>query len=265
MDLQYGDVYLDTTDDEVFILIKESDDGGAYITLPIAESREKSYRVGETYLKNWCEYKGNISKPLTEFADLVRSTVMKKIFLVLLMVLMIPSLAHALTTEQEDILDMAKMYGEGVGMPETIQSIVLQESSAGAGGKIGDDGSSVGIMQMSPYTAQYVARKYQYIQELTPEQHATALFNNDYALLTGALYFKECYDKFKKYKGHWAWRYAVVCYNAGMTGAERMSKVEINTHPYLQKIRERLQFVREYREDERIQRTESKTNPVHRI
>ena len=149
---------------------------------------------------------------------------------------------QALTHQQKEILDKAQFYGQMVGAPETIQAIVLQESSAGNAGRIGDDGNSIGIMQMRPSTAAWVSSKYSWLPQYKTEfEYAQALLNDNYALLVGALYFKECSKVYHN------WRQAVVCYNTGIRGASKMKSSKINSHKYLTNIKRRLKYVRKYR------------------
>jgi len=153
-----------------------------------------------------------------------------------------PAKAVTLTKNQYTILNKAQFYGQMIGFPETIQAMVLQESSAGAGGRIGDDGNSIGVMQMKPSTAKWVTGKYTWLPQYENNyEYAQALLDDNYALLIGSLYFKECY------KASHNWRRAVVCYNSGLRGASKMSVAKINSNKYLHNVKRRLKFVQKIR------------------
>lgn len=153
-----------------------------------------------------------------------------------------PSFA-AYTQEQEHLLDAARIIGEDFsGMPETIQSLLLVESNAGAGGRVGDKGRSIGVMQVRPETAEYVTNLNKHLPQHRSYYHyAVALMNDYYSIGIGTLYFKRCMDVYKN------WRRAVVCYNQGVTGASRFTDAEINDHWYLNRVRKALKNVRAYR------------------
>jgi len=163
---------------------------------------------------------------------------------VVLLMALVPSLSFGYTVEQEYLLDMAQHIGqEEVGMPETIQSILLVETAAGAAGRVGDRGRSIGVMQVRPETADYVVMLNQHkLRKLRSYYHyAIALMNDEYSMVVGALYFKRCMDVYR------SWRRAVVCYNQGVAGAGRLSDKEINQHVYLKKVKRALKNVRKYR------------------
>lgn len=165
-----------------------------------------------------------------------------KVLMVLLVFLPAAANAFAPTRGQAAVLDMAMAAGKKVGWEETVQSIVLVESSAGADSVFGDDGRSIGLMQVQPATAAYVSLLYAWLPVFEHEfVYANALLDRRYNLMVGAAYFKRCMDVFKN------WRRAVVCYNTGIAGAKRLTDQQVNNHTYLNKVRKSLQMVREYR------------------
>jgi hypothetical protein len=145
--------------------------------------------------------------------------------------------ATAMTASQSALLSKAKYYGSLVGYPETIQAILLQETMAGALGKVGDDGRSLGVMQMQPETAMYVTSKYSWLPQLQDKAAYAAflLKSDDYAILLGALYFKECL------KVHHTWKRAVVCYNYGIAGA---TNAKLESNKYLASIIKHIKTLR---------------------
>ncbi len=154
-------------------------------------------------------------------------------------------------TEQEKTLLKAKIWGEYVGYPETIQSIILTESSANVlntkylvgDNRLGFGKRSYGIMQIKLSTAKFVIRYYglHWYRDL-PEEVLIAklLVEKDFNLQIGALYFKYLIKRFK------SWKHAVVAYNRGPGWVSR-NRHKVNNHRYLTKVRYQLvRFVRPF-------------------
>ena len=161
--------------------------------------------------------------------------------------------ATILTPSQVTLLNVAKMTGALISHPETIQAILLVESSAGIGGRIGDDGRSLGVMQMKPATAMYVTAKYKWLPKLKDEAaYAARLLTDDaYAILLGTLYFKECI------KRHVLWSKAVVCYNVGLAG-------NVNATKYLTKIRKQIEVLRNHEREASKASAKAHASPISR-
>lgn len=135
------------------------------------------------------------------------------------------------TMDIGDVLDLAGNYGAQIGYANTIQAIVLVESSANPNTPNGISGE-IGLMQIKPRTAHYVSKLNPKVLPIFSdyETYKQALRDPDYNLQVGSLYFKRCMDIFK------SWPKAVVCYNQGVAGTKRLSPDEIAKHPYLKKV-----------------------------
>lgn len=159
---------------------------------------------------------------------------------------------YSLTGEQQEVLLLAKKYGEEVGYPETVQSIAMQETLAGGyGDGVGDKMNghlkrSYGVMQVKIATAQWVMKFY---PELTEEYFAgkridtinpvlirdKLIEDNDFNIRVGAYNFA----LMVRYTD--SWREAVVAYNTGLGGVREVP--EVDQHVYYKKIVHKLNNV----------------------
>lgn len=160
------------------------------------------------------------------------------------------------TKEQQYWLDLAYVEGSKIGWPETIQAILLQESTAGVNGPVGDIGNGFGKrsycpMQVTIRAARDVLRSHPELDVYpTDEELLVALLSNDlFCMRMGALYFALMLDRTRN------WSQAVLAYNRGASGARSWE----DPVQYLPGIREHIKlrvrnyntYVRYYREGER--------------
>ncbi len=138
------------------------------------------------------------------------------------------------TPEQRKLMTMAFHIGQDVGFPETIQSLLLQETMAGAyGDRIGDTNlrigkRSYGVMQMKVATAKKVLKKYpkliakyfptrKTLKRVRDEELIIRLIQDDeFNIRLAALNF----DIHRKRSKSWA--QAVVAYNTGQGTANKI-------------------------------------------
>jgi len=154
------------------------------------------------------------------------------------------------TSEQTHLMTTAFHVGKEVGFPETIQSLLLQETRAGAyGDRIGDlnlptGKRSYGVMQIKVATARKVLNNY---KKLVPEYFPTRktykrlrdeeiivelIKNDEFNIRLAALNFALHRKRSKN------WSHAVVAYNTGQRGANAI--VEHKKHVYYGHIVKRL-------------------------
>ena len=125
------------------------------------------------------------------------------------------------TEDQKRLLEIAREEGEKIGYPETIQAILLQETTAGLTGPVGDIGNGFGKrsychMQIKVASAQDVIRKFDLPRFKTEEELIARLITDDhFCIQMGARYFKLMLDQTKN------WNIAVLAYNRGAKGAKR--------------------------------------------
>ncbi len=154
------------------------------------------------------------------------------------------------TPEQRKLMTMAFHIGQEFGFPETIQSLLLQETLAGAyGDRIGDTNlpigfRSYGVMQMKVGTARKVLRKYSALvpnyfpnrktyKRLRDEEIIIKLIQDDeFNIRLASLNFTMHRKRSK------SWAQAVVGYNTGQGAANRIT--EPKKHKYYTKILKRL-------------------------
>lgn len=147
------------------------------------------------------------------------------------MILCTPDAHAAWNDEQLRILELARTVGEEIGMPETIQAIVLQETMLGTfGNKVGDRNlpvgkRSYGVAQVKVATARYVMHRYPELKDeyfgdrslrsVTDEEFIVLLMTDDEACIALATrYFAHNLKLAKKRPGN-AWSRAVMAYNQG--------------------------------------------------
>ena len=154
------------------------------------------------------------------------------------------------TPEQRKLMTIAFHIGKEIGYPETIQSLLLQETRAGAyGDRIGDTNlpvgrRSYGVMQMKVATARKVLKKYPTLvanyfpnrkdyKRLRDEEIIIKLIQDDeFNIRLAALNFV-IHRKLSK-----NWAQSVVAYNTGQGAANKIS--EPKKHVYYGKILKRL-------------------------
>lgn len=151
----------------------------------------------------------------------------------------------ALSSQQIQYLLMAREAGGSIGWPETMESIVWQESSIGRF-KIGDDGKSLGVAHVQVDTAISIMKKYQWVPQMSSKTRhermkiAHRLIHDDrYNLLIASLYFNDCYQQFQD------WRRALICYNGGAALAAQYRSRDLNSFSYVVAIKLRLRELRE--------------------
>jgi len=168
---------------------------------------------------------------------------------IVLIFLTFPALGRpSLSKNQQFILQKAKNTGFLIGWPETIEAIVYQESSLGRF-KIGDDGKSLGLAHVQVGTAKDVMKKNQWLPQFkTNYSIAKMLLHDDNTnLLIAAIYFQDCYDKFKN------WPQALVCYNGGKQTAINWGRKNSEHFPYVIAIRKRLNEIHQLKETPHVQ------------
>lgn len=149
----------------------------------------------------------------------------------------------SLSPNQQVVLQKAKKTGLLIGWPETIEAIVYQESSLGRF-KIGDDGKSLGLAHVQVGTAREVMKANKWLpQYKTNYSIAKMLLHDDNTnLLIAAIYFQDCYDKFKN------WPQSLICYNAGPQTAINWGRKNSEHFPYVIAIRKRLNEIHQLKE-----------------
>lgn len=139
--------------------------------------------------------------------------------------------AYKINESQAKLLMLAKDIGKRFELSETLQMILMQETLAGKLGRSGDKGKSLGVMQIQIETAKFVARVTA-LPALPDDHYSISLkYDDRYAMTVAAYYFKYCLSKFDN-----DWRKALVAYNAGITGANRMTVAQIDNHAYLKGV-----------------------------
>jgi hypothetical protein len=152
--------------------------------------------------------------------------------------------------QQRNLLTLAWHIGSEIGYPETIQSILLQETLAGKlGNRIGDTvlptlKRSYGVMQVKAGTARQVLRlnpelrkkyfpQFKSEKKIRDEEIIIQLIQDDvFTIKVAALYFAH-QRKFSK-----SWSVAVVSYNQGLGRARQLTAPK--EHKYYRKIVQRL-------------------------
>jgi hypothetical protein len=156
------------------------------------------------------------------------------------------------TQDQIKLLRLAYDVGSEYGHPETAQAILLQESSAGAGGRESGFGLPLldhcfGVMQMKVAAVLDVLKTYpslisRYFFEEDPskikaKEIIKKLKNDDeFSIRMSVNYYK------KYYEGNLA--KAVMSYNAGPGGVLKLKHPE--RHPYMQGVKKHLATVKDF-------------------
>lgn len=138
------------------------------------------------------------------------------------------------------ILLIAYEEGKKINFPETIQAIVLQESSAGKN-LIGDISNgfgkrSYGVMQLKLGTAKYVLRHFfkDHFYFKTDEELLIKLVTDPvFNIKIGTQYFKMIYDNINVSNKNLRWVKSVARYNAG-------HNTNLNNFQYVNKIKKRI-------------------------
>ena len=166
------------------------------------------------------------------------------------------------TTKQMSVMQAARSIGDLFGFEETIQAIVLQESSAGEA-LVGDGGASWGVAHVSVPAAidaiQACITKYYnicgYIQPYdgNPDSLGIRLATQaDYNIVLAAAYFKLQYDRYKSTGKDCAWSRALVDYNAGPGTSKNLSCQEVQSRQYRKNIWNRLNNIRKFNSLHRV-------------
>lgn len=141
------------------------------------------------------------------------------------------------TERQLGLLHIAYEEGERVGWPETIQALLLQESTAGLNGPVGDRQHDFGKrsychMQMKLAAVQDVLRHYPELGQFTTDEELLVelLTNDRFCIQVAAHHFKFLADNTRN------WSEAVLAYNRGLTGAKSGS----DPRQYIAGIRDKI-------------------------
>jgi hypothetical protein len=155
-------------------------------------------------------------------------------------------------------LQAARGIGELYNVPETLQAIILQESSAGID-KLGDDGESLGLAHVTVPAAKdvltlYCSRPskkkqcsilhYDYKDDHSLRAHLAA--HDDLNLIFAVLYFQMHYEYYKEKQYSLPWSRAVISHNTGYK-PRYMSTEEVENHVYLGYIRTRIKAIRSFK------------------
>ncbi len=130
------------------------------------------------------------------------------------------------------VLDMARDFGKRIGLADTMQAIVLQESSAGDF-RVNPDDPSYGVAGVLLSTAKTILGRAPTVDEL--------MHDDELNLTVGTENLRECAADFS------AWRRVLVCYNRGPAAATSMHQVDVDADDYVHKIAWRLQELQIYR------------------
>lgn len=157
------------------------------------------------------------------------------------------SAVRKLSANQEQILAQARLIGEQVGFPETLQVIAMQETLAGDFALVDPGGNSYGVTQVKPKVAQWIAEQHKSGLDIpvynTLDEYKTALVDDhSYALKLAAAYL----DMIQKNDKGLSWKRLVLSYNQGPTGAKRLSDSDIETHYYYQGVKEKMPAIRDF-------------------
>lgn len=126
-----------------------------------------------------------------------------------------------LTEEQRQLMSVAFEEGVQFTFPETVQAILLQETSAGINGPVGDLDKSVGKrsychMQLEVGTARDMIVRLKLGEFKTDEELIAKLLTDDrFCIMIGARYFEWLLNYFNG-----DYRMAVLAYNRGPGGAQ---------------------------------------------
>jgi len=151
-----------------------------------------------------------------------------------------------LTLDQEDLLLKAKDIGQEVGLPETLQVILLQETWAGQLDRVASDGLSYGVTQVKPSTAKEITQKHKTSLSLNDKGNLddyklALLVDDEYAITVAGAYIHLLHKQSGK-----DWPRTVVSYNWGPTGARSLSDEQISNTVYFKNIRQKMRIVRDF-------------------
>lgn len=166
----------------------------------------------------------------------------------------------AWNNEQLQVLELARIIGDEIDFPETMQAIAIQETMLGAfGNKVGDRNlpvgkRSYGVMQVKAPTARYVMHQFPHLKDeyfgdrplrqVMDEEIIVLLMTDDEACVVIATHYLK--HNLRLAKGNWS--RAVMAYNQGW-GRARKADNPRQFH-YVQTILRRItKDVRPYRED----------------
>lgn len=140
--------------------------------------------------------------------------------------------ASILTPHQWCVLDMARDAGARIHLPETMQAIVLVESSAGAYLTNPAD-PSYGAAGVKLDTAEQVLGRKVTVAELRDDPEVN--------LAAGSLFLQQCALAFS------SWRRTVVCYNRGVAGTRALDDAQVSADFYFLFVRGRMRDLVAYR------------------
>jgi hypothetical protein len=152
--------------------------------------------------------------------------------------------------EQVRLLTLAYQIGSTIGLPETVQAILIQETQAGAyGDRIGDTNlplgkRSYGVMQMKVATARGILKKHpkivhryfpkrKVLKKVRDEEIIIELIQNDAFAINMATLNVAYHRKRSK-----SWSIAVIAYNTGQSVANKVKNPK--AHKYYKHIVRRI-------------------------
>lgn len=148
-----------------------------------------------------------------------------------------PVKPYKLNNKQDHLMQIAREEGTAIGWPETVQAILLKESTAGLNGPIGDHINGFGKrsychMQVKIPAARHVLANYDDLGTFkTDEELLVKLLTDDrFCIRVGARYFELMYQSTK------SWSKAVLAYNRGLGGARK----GVDPMNYVSGVKERI-------------------------
>lgn len=185
---------------------------------------------------------------------------MKQVLIWAAVILLCCTDVKAYNTKQLENLTLAREIGDMFGFPETLQAIILQESSAGMM-KLGDDGKSVGLAHVTYGAAVDVLEWCANGGKYCGWWHGTIADNdisiklvtdNRFNLLVAGTYHQMQYQYFlsKGYSNPWA--RALISYNAGRDYASKLTDTGIQANLYYQNIMKRLLNIRNFNKHTKV-------------
>jgi hypothetical protein len=141
----------------------------------------------------------------------------------LLFIMLLPIAAKALSISQYKVMDIIEEVApKYTRYKSTIKAICLTESSGGVQ-VLGDDGNSLGIMQIQYDTVMYVAsfdKSLSYLKRLPRKNVETILLKND------RLSIRIASTLFQHYVEHYGYKEAVSRYNGGKRNLRYYRRVQ---------------------------------------
>lgn len=157
---------------------------------------------------------------------------MKKILFILLL---LPSLVFANYNKQE-LLNIARIEGKRIGLPNTVQGMLLQESNAGGYGRIHDDGTTFGVMCIKISTARDVTKS----KESDSTIRSNLINDDKYNLKVAVKYLEYLLNLFGGDVGK-----AILAYNVGL-GRVRLYGLRFDPNNYLYNVYAKIKLGKGY-------------------